>query len=424
MNTKTLLKNLNNIKPVFVAIVLLVGISFVAATTWSVPDINGTNTGAPINQGTPNQTKQGSLTVGALVNSAHAPIVTFSHLRVGSSSLDTVSSNFYGPLNLFGVFDNTASADMPLCTNSQGKVKLCSDKVQFSAVNGSYYSPTLTTSQTVSFPSGGVNGAVSYSIDPAYSCTTVQAKDAITNNTTTDTTWPNGTTLTGSNSGYNITFNRWGSFILGITCTNGKTYSTTIDIKGKIKPTNSSVQKFLFSNAKSIEIKAIGGGGDDGTLSSGVCSGVTDGLPAFAHVTSSSSWTPNSGNNSLGGYVSGANVIHAGGGYGPANGINCYGKGGDYVTYSSSASNITRRNGVTSLGSNGGCPGSNPTSCNTNADDGAGGYGQRGGGGGSYASLVYQIPSSNYLYVYNGGGVGSQGTPGSAKPASLIVEWK
>lgn len=416
MNKKNLLKNLNNAKPVLVATMLLLGLGLAGAVSWTTPNTGGANTKAPIDEGTAGQVKTGALTVGALVNSAHGPVVTFSPFSVGSSSL-AATSNFYGPLNLFGVFDNSASDDMPLCTDSNGKVKICSDKIIFEPVSNVYYSPTLTTSQTVGFPSGGVDGAVSYSIDPAYSCKTIP---------TANTDWPDGTTLTDSSSNYPVHFDAWGTYTLSMGCTNGKTYSVTIDIKGKIKPISNSNQKFLFPSAKTIEVKAQGGGADDGGISSGVCFGNVDGLSAFAHVTSSGTWSPNaisSPSNDGADYSSGANIAHAGGGYGPTNTNNCFGKGGDYTTYSNSATSVTVRNGSSSAGSNGGCPGSNP-SCQNQDGDGTGGYGQRGGGGGAYVSLKYNIASGNYLHVYNGGGVGTQGTPGSAKPASLIVEWK
>lgn len=433
MNKKTLLKKLNNIKPVLVAIVLLVGLSFVNAVPWTAP--TGSNTSAPIDEGTPNQEKIGQLTVGALANSAHGPVVTFSPFRAGSASLD-VTSNFYGPLNLFGVFDSSATADMPLCTDSNGKVKLCSDKILFAPVSSVYYSPTLTTSQTVSFPSGGVTGAVTYSIDSAYSCTTVQAKDAITNNTTTDTTWPNGTTLTGSNSSYNVTFNRWGSFILGITCTNGKSYTATIDIKGKIKPVNGwSVQKFTFTSNRQLEIKAQGGGGGPSSYYNNgySCAMSSGGGPAYAHITTASTWTPNSGNYRsylapfYGKYDSGANTVHAGGGYATDElySSGCRGDGGSYTTYSSSATSVTVRNGATAKGSSGGCPGSSPASCDPKYQDGSGGYGNIGGGGGSYVSLKHAINSGENLFVLNApSSYAGTYNLNSPKPASLIIEWK
>lgn len=421
MNKKTLLKSLNNLKPLLVAIVLLVGLSYVSAVPWNEPDAGSTNTKASIDEGTPNQEKLGSLTIASLINSAHGPVVTFSPFGVGSSSV-SATSNFYGPLNLFGVFDSSASADTPICTDKDGKVKLCSDKILFSPVSSVYYSPTLTTSQTVVFPSGGVDGAVSYSIDPAYSCTT-------NHNASTDwaqTDWPNGTTLSGSNSNYTVHFSDWGTYVLPIDCTNGKSYSVTIDVKGKIKPITSSNQKFLFPSSKELEIRAQGGGGDDGGTNSSGCYGNVDGLSAFAHVTGSGTWTPNaisSPSNDGADYNSGANIVHAGGGYGPTSSSSCYGKGGDYKTYGSGTSSVTVRNGGTSSGSNGGCPGSN-LSCPNQDADGTGGYGQRGGGGGAYVSLRYTISSGGYLHVYNGGQVGNQGVSGSAKQAALIVEWK
>jgi hypothetical protein len=436
MNKKTLIKNLNNLKPVFIAIILLVGLSFATANNWTAPNVNNDNTAGPIHEGysSPSQEKTGSLTVAGLINTAHSPVVTFSPFTAGSQSLDVIT-NFNGPLNLFGVLNGSGiSSDTPLCTNSSGKIKLCADKVIFEPVQDVYYSATNAITFT-----GTVTGAVKYDIDPLLSCTTTA---------TSGTNWANGTTLTGTSSSYPVTFNNWGVYVLSMDCTNNKTYSTTITIKGKIVSqttwgTNPTVmgtqngftgtQKYFFSTSKVIEIRAQGGGaGGSGT--NPVNNGGSDGMAAFAHVTTNASWTPNStgSGNPIGAkYNSGASLVHAGGGYALyAQGPTQYAKGGDKITYATELSNVTKSNGGNPAGSNGGCPGSTPTSCSHN-EAGAGGYSSYGGqvsgagGGGAYVSGTYTMPANNYLYIYNGdwgSGAGDGGKDGVS--ANLIVEWK
>jgi hypothetical protein len=316
---------------------------------------------------------------------------------------------------LFGVLNGSGiSSDTPLCTNSSGKVKTCSQGVLFEHVLPAYYTDT----NVLTYPSGSskVKGYVKYALDSSVTC-----KALPETGTLSGTDWGNNTTLTGSNNAYAVTFDNWGSYALQIKC-NGKTYTANIDIKGKLIPTvYSQVQTFQFPTARTLQIKAQAGGSEAGGVNSGGCYSGVDGLSAFAHTTSSGSWTPSSqnSNNQGANYDSGANIMHVGGGVSPINsGGSCYGYGGTKVRAGSGTTSVTTKYGGNSYGSSGGSGGDGDSS-NT---DGDGGYGNRGGGGGAYMSVSYNISANNYLHLYQGGGVGTGASAG--KRGYVIVEWK
>jgi len=434
-----LMKKINTLKPLIFSLILLgsLGVALANGPAWSVPPTTGDSL-PPVNEGTALQDKKGTLSVGTLLNTAFSPLVTYSPFHAGIvkfhpfESILEVETNFYGPLNLYGIVDTNATTEKPLCTRGDGRVRLCSD-VDFEPVQDIYYTDT----NTVTFPtSTGVTGAVKFAIPGAVTCTTVQ---------TSGTTWPNGTNLSGSSSSYAVKFYDWGRYTLTMNCNNNKAYSVTIDIKGKIIPAaDGTPKKFLFTQSKVLEIKAQGGGGASGRTYTNnylYCSGGSDGRSAYAHVTTSSTWNSSSGSlytrPAL--YESGANLVHVGGGFGPAgaaysanfnnysdftvsNESQCFGSGGSKLSYNSNMSSVTATNGGDARGHQGGCPGANLTSC-TSSMDGYGGYGEKGGGGGAYVSGLYTIAANNYLYVFKGAAAHS--TMGTApKPASIIIEWK
>lgn len=435
----TLMQKLNTLKPLFIAFILLAGFVAVSAIKWETPlnDPSKDHAGPPILEGGNTQEKTGQLTFASLTNIAHGPVVSYSPLYVGiyddkktptdkSDDIDIVaSSKFFGKLNLFNIVDPTATTDLPLCTDTNGKVKTCSQGVLFEHVLPAYYTDT----NVLTYPSGSskVKGYVKYEIDPSVTCNALPASGTLNK-----TDWGNNTSLTGSNNSYAVTFDDWGSYALQISCTNGKTYTANIDIKGKLIPTvYSQVQTFQFPTARTLQIKAQASGSEAGGLNGNTCYGGADGLPSFVHVSSSSSWTPNStsSNNKGATYQSGANIIHAGGGTSPINsGGSCYGHGGTFVQAGSSTTGVTTKYGYNSYGSSGGAGGSgiaigydggNTYDSNTY---GGGGYGNRGGGGGSYVSASYTIAANNYIYLYQAGGVGSGGSAG--KKGFVTVEWK
>lgn len=416
----TLMQKLNTLKPIFIVVILLAGFVAVSAIKWEDPSAD--HAGPPILEGGNAQQKTGQLTFSSLINMAHGPVVSYSPVYVGLASANIeAKTSFFGKLNLFNLVDPNTTTNLPLCTGTDGKVKTCSQGVLFEHVLSAYY----TDNNVLTYPTGSnkVKGYIKYEIDSSVSCTTI-AKSG--------TDWAGGTTLTGSNSSYAVTFDNWGTYALQISCTNSKTYTTNIDIKGRLKPTAySQVQKFLFPSARTLEVKAQGGGAASGGIISTTnptsCYGGGDGLPVFAHVTTSSSWSPNavSGSNTGARYNSGANVVHAGGGYDPYStysmgrrftGVECFSAGGDFVV--NNLSSGTTKYGGRATSSTGGVPGSGLG----HGTDGTGAYGNRGGGGGAYASGLYNISANNYIYLYNGGPIGSGGT--ASKPSSIIVEWK
>lgn len=422
---------LNKIKPIFVATLLLVGFAFVAANSWTAPTANPkiVNTKPPVDQGTLNQEKTGALTVGTLTNLAYAPVVTYGPFYVGildGSNYQEADTTFYGKLNLIKVMSDagTYTTAQPLCTNYLGKVKVCSQDVLFEPVQEVYF----TTTNVLTYPSGGVTGAVRYKIDSALTCTTIS---------TSGTSWSGGTTLTGSNSNYSVSFNDWGTYILSMSCSvggsNPKTYSAVISVKGKVVPTaHNSVQKFQFPTARTLDIFAQGGGALAAT-SSGTCSNGSDGLSSFAHVTSSSSWSPNSygGSNQGASYNAGANVVQVGGGIAPINWGSSHcgqsygteGDGGNVISNNLSVSTV--HSGGVPSGGGGGCPGSflGTSGCSL-TEDGSGGTWIYGGGGGAYASGKYNISANNYLYLYQGSGVGSSSTSNNGKQGYIYAEFQ
>lgn len=436
MNKKTLIKtkylSLNAIKPLLASFILVVGLSLVVVTSWSGPistPVND-NTDAPIDTLTPGQEKLGTLSVKSLINTAHGPFITYSPIYVGtpgnwSSKGVNPSAGFYGGVYFPNLADTSAKT---LCTNASGVVGICSGGVLISAVSDTYYTATITNSQTISWP-GAVTGQVTYDIATNVTCTT----QATTN--PTSTSWGNGTTLIGSGT-VNITFNDWGRYDIVMNCDNSRTYKTTIDIKGKLQPPVGSLKKFTFPSSRDIEIKAQGGGA--AAVNSSYCAGEADGWPAYAHVTNAGSWTPNSTSGAKGStYDSGANLAYAGGGHGydvkrisdgqlfasgtRITGYNCFGgKGGDKLTmYGSNVTKVV--GGNPNGGASGGCPGSNVTSC-SRSEDGSGGNGNYGGGGGGYVSGTYAMPANYDLYVYASASP-SSGT-NAGRPASIVVEWK
>lgn len=446
-----------NLKSGLIAIILLVGISLAGANSWSNPtaDPKNANSAAPINEGTIGQEKYGSITIGGGYNMSHAPVVTYSPLHVGLNTGSTnleADTSFYGKLNLLKLVDlNNTSNDQPLCATFEGKVKVCSQGVVFEPVQDVYY--TTHSAGTISFPSGGVTGAVKYEVDPALTCTT---------KATSNTDWGAGTTITGSNNNYSIKFNDWGKYTISMDCgvsgsSTKKTYSVVITIKGKAVATpGSGVNKYRFPNNATLYFSLQGGGasGISATPTSTSCLYGGDGLSSFAHITSSSTWTPNSQSSSNTGatYNSGANVAHAGGGVGaqkiatknhviydyygfgkheycgPAGqGNGQQGKGGNVIINNLSGSSAKSGSDASLNNSSGGCPGSKLSGCSSNQEgkggDGKVGYYGLGGGGGSYVIGNKTVNANDYVYLYAAGTVAGSSSGYDGKAGFAQFEW-
>lgn len=431
---------INKIKPVLVATLLLVGFVFVAANNWSAPTANpiNSNTKAPVDEGTDLQEKAGTLTVGALSNTAYSPVVTYGPLYVGindGTNYQEASTTFYGPLNLIKVFSDAGNTtNAPLCTTWQGKVKVCSQDVTFEPVQEVYYTATYTSSTTVSFPSGGFTGYVRYKIDPALTCTTIS---------TNNTSWDSVTTLTGSSNNHAVTFTDWGTYQLSMSCSvggaNPKTYSVVMHIRAKIAPTAyNSVQSFKFPSQRTLTVYAQAGGAT-GSSNSGTCANGVDGNYSFVHASSSSSWSYSTSGYGSYGYDSGANLVQVNGGIAPKNwgsnhcgqSMGDYGIGGPVETNNlSSKTSYSGGNPGSFYGGaeTGGCPGSLlGTNCN-GSDPGTGGTWSSGygGGGGAYASGLYQIAQNNYVHVLQGAEAtfGSISSMQKGKAGSVLIEFE
>lgn len=443
----TLIKKINTLKPLLFAVLLLAGFIVVSANNWSAPSSAPTsnNSSAPINEGTPSQEKKGVLTLGGLLNMAHGPIVTYSPFVVGDAN-NAAKASFYGNLNLFGIIDTSDNSDKPLCTMSNGKVKICSQGVLFEPVKTVYY----TDQNNTTFPtSTGVTGAVKYNIDQSVSCTTVA---------TTNTNWANGTTLTGSNNSYSVIFYDWGEYDLRINCTNNKSYVSRIFIKGRGDATPSGLVgkdsnqfkyyynalKLYFSSDRTLQIKLVGSGASGvNAISSGCKSGI-DGEISFAHVTTDANWDGYHYGNSF--YAS-PNVAIVDGGksakyVSPGLGAGCgsytfkAGVGGTVLWKSGSlntylGSSLSGYNaGTGSSTPKGGCSGAHGHVYNqpdvgcTDYGSGATLSGQGyGGGGAAYVDGMWNIKAGEYLYLFATQGAGSASTGEQGVYGRASVEW-
>lgn len=404
-------KILNNLKTIFVAVLFFVGVSYVVSYT----SPSSTPAGGLVDEGTPDQAKEGILMLGGLLNTGFSPIVTHGDLYVGLSSQNVeADSRFFGDVYLPNLANG--SNNQPICSDVNGQIKLCGQGVIFEPVQDVYYTPTNQVYYST------VTGAVSYKIDPSVSCQTVA---------TSGTSWGT-TTLNGTNTNYSVTFSDWGKYTLSMNCSNSKTYSVTINVKGKIIPTSTnSIERFFFSTTRTLELDIVGAGGS-GLDVKYSCQSGDDGFPSFSHITNSNSWTGNS---------STANLMSVEGGHGPVRwGSGCtgfpnnvLGEGGKIVVNSSNISQsvITRQGWGEPITWNnrtgkGGCPGSVATQYEAQSGctskPGSGGRGDHGGGGGAYMSGKHLISSGNYLYLYVGGSVGSGST--ASQPGSIVVEFQ
>ena len=417
----------NNIKSFTLVALLLVGGVFVTAQgiyldpTCNPPDCN---TPGPIAQNEVNQEKSGGLVASGIINNL-GDVVSFANVDVGHKYNSEYKKDIFWqktPAYLFGPtyfqqLFTTANAENELCINPDGKVISCGT-AQFAPIKDTYY----TNNGVVDFPSGGVEGWVTYKIAPSRSCDTIA---------TADTDWPNGTTLSGENS-KKIVFNKWGSYDLKIDC-DSVIYTATIKIGGKIIPTNigsTLTYNLNLGATRQAYVSAVAGGS----------SGATDKTQTTCvdgYIGGSTSVKLQQGNavqivlNLNGG---GKAIAGVGSGCNPTPG-----SGGSVVVNSlASSSTISSfsNGGYAGDGVKGGCSGipdseNNFNTCNTSTvlpygrggsvvDDPNG----KGGGGAAYASGFVDLPATGKLLLFVGqaGGKTFSGSP-KGQDGYLSITW-
>jgi hypothetical protein len=386
----------------------LIGISFATAQgVWN--EAQGTppakNVSTPLNEGSNDQEKTGQLVTSGIINSS-GDFITYANLYVGGNGYKT-------PAYLFGdtyfkKMTRSGATENRLCLNPEGQVKACND-VSFKAVEPVFYTNTNLTK----FPSGGVNGYVSYKIGQNEYCTT---------SSLSNTDW-GGKTLVGVENRVAVNFSDWGTYNLKITCA-GIEYTTTIKIGGKITPstTGTNINYNLdLATSRSAQIILIGGGASGSNGSEDHCITGYDGGSTFVKIGSTTIANVGGGGKSVAGTVSGCKPVSGSGGR---------------VASGTQLSNVYSNDGYEGNKELGGCSGApdannDLNTCNNSgnvlpygkAGAGADGVNGRGGGGGAYIKGSYTLPASGTLTVFVGSAGGNGGRTPQGQNGYISIEW-
>lgn len=454
-----------NLKIFFLALVLLGGLNMITAQSiWKNPatsPVNG-NVVAPITQGTEAQEKKGQFFSSGIINTTGA-IVSYSNLEVGwrfGGYSALTPSYLFGDTYFQMVTTGFGTpAESRICVNSDGKVILCNNTINtgsvvFQALQDKIYTQTNVTE----FPTTtGIKGGIKYQIGSGLNCTTVGASN---------TDWPNGQSLSGTNNSFPVVFYDWGDYVLKMDCTPSgggltTTYSVNIHVGGRIvvdRATEYSY-KLKLGQDRVAEIFAVSAGGngvnsDKMSGSSTACNSQFGGGDTYAKLSSGKTIIYLYGG---GGGQGGRWSKNGSGGACPG----FPGKGGTVATNSLSSS--TTHNGyygwsndtTNNVGTTGsGCSGipddnGNYDKCrssgwSTSKNYGQGGVGIKysdptctfkqqisgdchgwtsGGGGGAYAKGNYTLPANDTLLLYAGKGGGNVAPYPGGKNGIITVTW-
>lgn len=434
-----------NLKPLLVAVLLLVGFWFAYASIWTNPtsDPLVENTKPPVDLATKEQEKDGRVEFGSVLSNSidgdgsFVTIGNFINGAVGWSLNYTPPAVFYGDVNFFS-FKNIQSKPTKLCTN-QGFLKKCQGNVKFVANQERYE----TAVNVVSYPSTNkIVGSVFYQIPIGQECTTIG---------TSGTNWTTGTKLSGTNLNYSVTFDGWGTYNLAMNCGSEKP-EVTITVGGRIETVNSGQEYTLNLNLGSTRQATVtafsaGSPGVDSDKNS-ECFSLVNGEDSYASIGSTTIFR-------LGGAKGGVGGVHV-----TSNSKKTCGsglaEGGVVLTNNLSNSIIAKGHaGTTAINSGytyGGCSGIGVSACDQSgysgtiksfSDHGKGGSSQAkgpfglsnrtgnhgyavAGAGGAYATGSYTLPATGTLKVYagksGGSGIGSGPYP-SGRDGFVRITW-
>lgn len=441
-----------NLKPLFVAVLLLVGFWFAYASIWLNPtsDPLVENTKPPVDLATKEQEKEGRVEIGSVLSNSidgdgsFVTIGNFINGAVGWSLNYTPPAVFYGDVNFFS-FKNIQSKPTKLCTN-QGFLKKCQGNVKFVANQERYE----TAVNVVSYPSTNkIVGSVFYQIPTGQECTTIA---------TSGTNWTTGTKLSGTNLNYSVTFDGWGTYTLAMNCGAEKP-EVTIVVGGRIETVNSGQEYTLNLNLGSsrqatITAFSAGSPGVDSDRN-GSCNSnqAVNGEASYASIGSTTIFRLGGAKGGVGGLDKTKNTgIQSGPNKGICSPIPA--EGGTIVTNNLSSSPSTKRGYTGTMATDngytyGGCSGIGESACDKTgysgaiksfSDHGKGGSSQAkgaygfsngngyavAGAGGAYATGSYTLPATGTLKVYagksGGSGIGSGPYP-SGRDGFVRITW-